>query len=219
MHLKILGSIVAGDFIKTFNEKVFMSVYDITTIVVIFLGFLIFKYYLPSYVRKKGENFATKEDFKSILEQVKKTTTITENIKKDLAEISWINQQKWFLKEKYYSKLLESLYLLKKSLNERLDFYNLPGSEHDSTISEDKFFILQREIGREAIDKIFLLHGPAEIVLSEKAIKALEKFYKESWLANEHAFNNEDYLRDMLDTVCNTYDLILNEARLELKCQ
>lgn len=40
-----------------------------------------FSLFVGSYLRKRGENYATKQDFEDILTQVKQTTTATEEIK------------------------------------------------------------------------------------------------------------------------------------------
>lgn len=51
--------------------------------------------FLCAYLKKKGESLATKEDFDSLLEQLKETTTTTttEGIKTELAKGSWLHQQ------------------------------------------------------------------------------------------------------------------------------
>ena len=52
---------------------------DILIIVAIFLGGLFTKHYLPTYMEKKGENLATKEDVKEI-------TKLTEQVQKEFNE-------------------------------------------------------------------------------------------------------------------------------------
>ena len=46
------------------------------------LGLFIWKY-LPKYFEEKAKNLATKEDFSQVLDQLKKTTEITEKIKRE----------------------------------------------------------------------------------------------------------------------------------------
>jgi len=41
--------------------------------------------YFSAYLKRKGENYATKEDFAEILHQLKDTTTLTESIKSDIS--------------------------------------------------------------------------------------------------------------------------------------
>jgi hypothetical protein len=174
--------------------------------------------FLGAYLKKKAENLATKEDYESLLAQVKKTTEETEGIKTELAKGSWLHQQSWILKEKYYSGLLESLYNLKLSLSARLDHYMEPGSEYrDSEINESEHFKKQSHIGMEALNKIQLLHGPAEMIISKRAIEALDEFYSVDWNAGNFSVCNKEYLNEVHVLVKRAYKVILEEARLELR--
>ncbi len=174
--------------------------------------------FFGAYIKRKGENLATREDYESLLEQVKKTTAATESIKIDLAKGSWLHQQGWHLKEKYYSGLLEALYRLKVSLSARLDHYMEPGSEyHDEQVNESAHYKSQSQIGLEALQKIQQLHGPAEMVVSDRAIEALNKFYSADWHASNFSACNQEYLEEAYDSVNEAHKVILEEARLELR--
>jgi len=174
--------------------------------------------FLGAYLKKKAENLATKEDYESLLTQVKKTTEETESIKTELAKGSWLHQQSWLLKEKYYSGLLESLYNLKRSLSARLDHYMEPGSEYrDSEINESEHFKKQSKIGVAALNKIQLLCGPAEMVISKRAIEALDNFYSVDWNAGNFSSCNIEYLNEVYASAEEAYKVILEEARLELR--
>ena len=52
---------------------------DILIIAIIFIGGLFTKHYLPTYMDKKGENLATKEDVEEI-------TKLTEQVQKEFNE-------------------------------------------------------------------------------------------------------------------------------------
>lgn len=174
--------------------------------------------FLGAYAKKKGESLATKEDFDSLLEQLKKTTATTEGIKADMAKGSWLHQQEWHLKEKYYSGVLDALYRFKQSLSARLDHYIEPGSEHhDATINESEHFKRQGRLGSEALQDLQRLHGPAEIVISARAIEALEKFYSADWHASNFSACNEEYLGDVYRSADDAHRIILGEARSELR--
>jgi hypothetical protein len=174
--------------------------------------------FFGAYLKKKAENLATKEDYESLLTQVKKTTEETESIKTELAKGSWLHQQGWLLKEKYYSGLLESLYNLKRSLSARLDHYMEPGAEYrDSEINESEHFKKQSQIGMAALNKIQLLHGPAEMVISKRAIEALDNFYSVDWNAGNFSSCNIEYLNEVYASAEEAYKVILEEARLELR--
>ena len=174
--------------------------------------------FLGAYFQRKGENLATKEDFESLLEQVKKTTTATENIKIDLAKGNWLHQRRWYLKEKYYSGLLAALYKLKYSLSDRLDHYMEPGSEYrDGQINESSHYKNQIKIGFEALQEMQKLHGPAEMVVSDRAIQALNKFYSADWHARNFSVCNKEYLDEAYASAEKTHKAVLEEGRSELR--
>lgn len=54
--------------------------------------------YLGAYLRKKGENLATHEDIERLLDQVRKVTTTTEQIKAEISSDVWDRQRQWELK-------------------------------------------------------------------------------------------------------------------------
>lgn len=174
--------------------------------------------FLGAYLKRKGENLATKEDYDSLLVQVKLTTTATESIKNDLAKGSWLHQQSWYLKEKYYSGLLKELYMLRASLLARLDHYMKPGTEHhDDQIIKNTHYKNQTKIGSKALQKIHVIHGPAEMAISDRAIIALNNFYSADWHAGNFSTFNKEYLDDVYTSADETYKVILEEAQSELK--
>lgn len=191
----------------------------ISLVALLLVAFLIarFKSYFESYLKKKAANLATKEDYESLLEQLRKTTKETEGIKIELAKGNWLHQQSWILKEKYYSGLLEALYNFQSSLSARLGWYEHPGSEYrDEEIEKKEHYINQSRIGSEAYNKIQQLHGPAEMVISQRAIEALENFYSLEWHGSNSSVCNKDYLMGTHALVEETRRIILEEARSEL---
>src|ERR1700722_17952007 len=89
-----------------------------------------------SYIKRKGENQATREDFADLLEQLKKTTHATEEIKSTLSSKSWLSQQQWVIRERHYVELLKHITLLRNSLRDQGSYFREPGSEHqEKTIS------------------------------------------------------------------------------------
>lgn len=174
--------------------------------------------FLGAYLKRKGENLAMKEGYDSLLIQIKRTTNATESIKNDLSKGSWLHQQSWYLKEKYYSGLLKELYILRASLLARLDYYMQPGAEYrDTQIIEKPHYKKQTKIGSKALKKIHVIHGPAEMVISDRAIKALNNFYSEDWHAGNFSSFNKEYLDSVYTSVDETYKIILEEAQTELK--
>jgi hypothetical protein len=72
---------------------------------------------LASYMRRKMENLATKEDFNDLLEQVKQTTHVTEEIKGQHAQIVARMQQR----SSFNDMVLRERYELIKTLNKKLE--------------------------------------------------------------------------------------------------
>lgn len=55
--------------------------------------------YLASYMKKKGENYATKEDAADILTQIKVTTQATKEIESKISSELWNKQKQWEVKK------------------------------------------------------------------------------------------------------------------------
>jgi len=186
--------------------------YLLSVIILTFVGS-----FLGSYFKRKGENLATKEDYESLLEQVKETTSATENIKINLARGNWLHQRSWYLKEKYYTGLLEALYELELSLSNRLDLYNEGDYQHaDHLILNNPDYKKHSKTGRNAFKKLQNLQGPSEIVVSNKAIKALKNFYSKNWEVSHFTTFTEEYLDTLHASVKSTRKIVLEEARSDL---
>jgi len=73
--------------------------------------------FFGAYSRKRGENLATKADFESLLQQLRRQTEETERIKSEIARAGWIHQRRWeaqalieaFAKHMYERGTLEKL--------------------------------------------------------------------------------------------------------------
>lgn len=65
--------------------------------------------FVGAYVKRKGENYATKEDFDVLLEQVKQTTSETEKIKDAVLRTSRIEHDRWKFKCDFYIKMVNTL--------------------------------------------------------------------------------------------------------------
>jgi hypothetical protein len=70
-----------------------VALWVLSTIVALFIGG-----FLKPYLSKKGENLATKEDIRDIVEQMKLITRAAEEIKTELSDAAWDRQKHWELK-------------------------------------------------------------------------------------------------------------------------
>lgn len=56
------------------------------------------------------------------------------------------------------------------------------------------------------------------MVISERAIEALKNFYSSDWNAGNFSVCNKEYLDEVYSTAKEAHTVILEEARLELRC-
>ncbi len=61
------------------------------------------------------------------------------------------------------------------------------------------------------------MHGSAEMVISGRAIEALEKFYSVDWNVGNFSACNKEYLEEVYASAEDTYKVIPEEARLGLR--
>jgi hypothetical protein len=173
---------------------------------------------LGSYAKGKGEHLATKEDFEDLLNQVRKTTQATEQIKTALSSRAWFSQQQWVIREKHYSDLLQHLWLLRNATRDQDMYFQEPGSEHNEDyISKQPHFRALAVAGNESYHKIRELMGPAAIFLSEKTMGALERLVRGHEAAAEHAMCTAEYVSQASDLVKVAYAAVLAEAKNELE--
>ena len=67
--------------------------------------------YLTAYLKRRGENLATKSDFDMLKEQLAENTKVTEQIRADFAQSMTIFQSSRAWKEQSVSKLLGPMYI------------------------------------------------------------------------------------------------------------
>lgn len=73
--------------------------------------------YFGSYLRKKGENLATREDIDKMVDQVERTTKASEEVKAAISNDLWLKQKRWDLRRDVYAQLLEAFEALSQSLS------------------------------------------------------------------------------------------------------
>lgn len=173
--------------------------------------------FLGAYIKRKGEDRASKENFETLRDQLQKTTRDTEEIKSALSNTAWISQQSWTMRERLYSELVTNLALLKLSIEDRKEYFDQPGSEHNSSIDETDHFKRLRQQGAEAFGKLRNQIGPASIFLSKQTITALESLVRSEWHASVDALCSADYLETFLPYAEEAYALVLDEAQRDLQ--
>lgn len=172
--------------------------------------------YLGSYVKRKGQDRATQENFDALRAQLRKTTEDTEEIKTRLSGQTWLNQQQWSIREQRYSELLSHLTKLRLSLVDRSEYFMHPGSEHDeSSVKGGRFEELAR-CDYESYQAIRELMGPSSVFLSANTIRTLESLVREHWNIAEFSLCTADYISSALELTEVAHAALLAEARNEL---
>ena len=108
--------------------------YVFTAILACLAGFLV------TYAKEKAKNYATREDFTLLTDQLGTNTEIVENIKKTVSEKSWINQQVWLKKQCIYEQVFEKLLLIKKHAyhqSKEFHYHLYLEREHEYYLSHD----------------------------------------------------------------------------------
>ena len=88
---------------------------EIATLVLRFLGISLpagLGAYFGAYLKRMGDNFATKEDFRDILAQLKTSTELTEEIKQQNALRTSRGENYIMAKQKAYSEALDIIFRL-----------------------------------------------------------------------------------------------------------
>ncbi|QCB45479.1 hypothetical protein [Hydrogenophaga sp. PAMC20947] len=173
--------------------------------------------YLATYLAKKGEARALREDFESIRSQLKATTADAEEIKQALFGKSWRSQQQWSAREAQYRDLLGQLYTFKTFLLELSEFYLTPGSEHTPDNQMGPNFENVRGKAKTASTEIFRSSGTAAMYLSPEALASLDKLRSEHWLLESFgAVSTADYVHEAFKLASEAYENVLAEAKQTL---
>jgi len=170
-----------------------------------------------SYLRKRGEDKATTENFAAIRSHLQATTRDTEEIKQQLAGHAWKSQRQWTARENYYSQLLTNLHQFKMALDNLSDYYIEPGSEHIPDSQRDKHFRKLLASSATSYREVEKLLGPAAIFLSPGAVAALNELFVKHWeLATFGAICTADYIQSAHELAIAIYDRVLLEAKRDL---
>ena len=173
-----------------------------------------------SYLSERGKRYATKEDFDSILSEMRRTTQATEEIKTQIAGGLWLEQTRWQQRRDIYFALI-------KSLTEVMGLFeafyaeakNAVDSTADPTHSdhEKKIAVLQATMVRAvtAVDQLVPTMATASLILPEEAMRSLERVVDGARSAR--AGNTPlDALRTVADGVSTAFDELVAIARADL---
>lgn len=173
--------------------------------------------YLSSYLKKKGESKALREDFNGVLNELKKSTQAAEEIKSRISHLSWQEQKGWEIKKQFYFEAVSYLHEIKIGLINAYDFYDYPKSEHDEEdIRKSPNFIENYNCYLSNKEKLASLIGPSELILSQSAFNILDELITDIWTANWEAICQKDFLDKTIKLVFEAQKKFLTEAKSDL---
>jgi len=167
--------------------------------------------HLGAYLRRRGENLATKADFESILKQLSLQTMEVEGIKSEIARAGWVHQRRWELTRDLYVDLLKTLEEVRQKgrwLRQAVGNYWCPNPDADKHV---KTFAIHME-ERGTVDKLLAAKAVSGIVLSHHVVDALDRlsgdynFALERILVDQNQDAVVDFLRGNLDNLLGATD-------------
>lgn len=176
--------------------------------------------FLGSYLKRKGEHLATRDDFDELLLQIKAQTKVTEEIKQELSGKLWIAQKQWELKREIYKSVLEVIDETRSAMK-KVDYKWGPvpfGASPDEAARLQENRQDSVEDARVRISRATRkLHHTAvfsQVVLSEEAIQTLMNLL--DMLEEEGDADLDDYLPAWIRETDQVYRTLIDEARHEL---
>ncbi len=134
--------------------------------------------FINSYVKKRGENLATKADINEIKKQLASTTEITEKIKHDIEHQVWRKQQIETIKRSKLEEYLKYIYIAQEDLSKETKNTYFKTNEPVDVHAMSKATMLQRlyfsEL-KEAHSKFLNAYSVFQAWLAEGMKELLEK--------------------------------------------
>jgi type II secretory pathway pseudopilin PulG len=175
--------------------------------------------FLASYLKRRGEDHAARENFAAIREQLQTTTRDTETIKQFLSSEVWRSQQQWATRERYYSSLLTHLQAFQLALSELGDYYMEPGSEHRPDSQQGEYFSKLLTVAHESHKEIQKLVGAAALYLSDKTVSSLSTLAEQYWTIAKFSTCTAHYVEEGHALASSAYSEVLREAKKHLNLQ
>lgn len=176
---------------------------------ILFLVLPLIGTYLGSYVSKRLENLATKQDIEDI-------TAITKNIESRISFSNWTKQRLWELKRQIYTELIKYFYDLIKQTELH---YGYPGQEsapHQPTGEPELMFgPSDFTAGKELLYKICDYKAIADIALLPEVNEIISNL---SMLYDSHmGFPPAEYLIKKSNETRHAYERVLELAKQDLE--
>jgi hypothetical protein len=125
----------------------------------------------------------------------------------------------WAKREEYYKIMLNNLGRWRQGLDIGLEYYMEPGSEYNDDDYRNSYNCKKcNENSIPARQELKDNMHFGRLFLSVAATESIDELFSDEWhLSNFGAICEKDYLESTLKIVTNTYELILKDARNDLK--
>jgi hypothetical protein len=188
----------------------------LTIVSVVCLG-LIFREYLPSYLREKGKNLATHEDIDKIVEELRKTTKAAEDIKAQISGGLWLGQTRWKLKHDLYVNLLEGLTDCRAMLRWTNSLLEQRRTATEESVRERLSERLRRAAERyeNAVGRVRRARAMGGVFLTDEARNVLDEFNTETIAAADGAYGTP-YREKLAAVIERASELLVRAAKSDL---
>jgi len=169
-------------------------------------------------LKRRGENYATTADFETLKMQLVANTHATEEVKAALAGRSWMKQQLWGQREKYYMELLGQLSEVgrcAKSLYElelremQIGAPTPPHLQKRAQESESEMAAAEKELRRGL--------APASVFLSSATRQAVAELLGSRETLMSNSPTPFDFYDEWSAEAWSAYEKVLAEAQRELR--
>lgn len=171
--------------------------------------------YFGSYLRKKSEFKAAREEFETLHQQLIVTTQSVEEIKSSLAGKGWVRQQHWSHREKHYLELLSQLWIAKYS-SEALRVHFERGGNHRDDARVDEFEDRTMTRRNDAVDAVIRAMGPAAVFLPASAVDKLHVLKEQKQTIHDTTDDPYDFYASWERAAETAYRAVLEEAHRDL---
>jgi len=134
--------------------------------------------FLRSYLKKKGENLATKEDLGNLVEQVQAVTTATKEIESKISGELWDRQKRWEAKRDSLLDAVKGLSSIEKhfSMFREVVEYGLKNHPPEDQLNEKLFQVVKDySDAKDALDEAILL---VDMMCEKSTVTALREVKK-----------------------------------------
>lgn len=167
-----------------------------------------------SYIKEKGKNYATKEDFDALLEQTKLTTHETEAIKASIGKSGWRESKQWELRYTIYTEILQSLAEWRIALTRaHVVLYENDGSAKKELTEEDNNKIRDAtQMTASVLLKLAKIEAISEMVLSNDKAERVRNLVNETVQSGRTESGRESFER-AVETIVTLEKELSQEAK------